>query len=87
MLSPVVIGHGVGGASVGTLVRSACRPMNLVIGGLVVIAWGALIAWTGAGSRGWQARLCADLAARPQVCAAVQAAGPDARPAGTGAAS
>lgn len=49
-----------------------CSPANLVLAVLVAAGWLALIGWTGTGSAGWQARLCADLELQPRSCSAVR---------------
>ncbi|MCC0809451.1 hypothetical protein FPV16_25175 [Methylobacterium sp. W2] len=41
-------------------IRSACGPSTLVPGLLILVGWLAFLGWTGAGSDGWQARVCAD---------------------------
>ena len=51
------------------LARAFCTPGNLTFGAVLVLAWLALIGWTGAGPEGWQARICADLHQGPQSCA------------------
>lgn len=52
--------------------RGLCTPGNLLLAGVLVLGWLALIGWTGAGADGWQARLCADLDLQPRVCQAVR---------------
>ncbi|GJE18887.1 hypothetical protein [Methylobacterium marchantiae] len=47
-------------------IRSACRPSNLLPGLLILVGWLAFVGWTGSGSDGWQARVCADLGAHGQ---------------------
>jgi hypothetical protein len=56
------------------LVRSALRPSNLLLGGVLLAGWLVLVGWTGAGPEGWQARLCADLDLQPRACGAIQLA-------------
>ena len=41
-------------------IRSACGPSTLVTGLLILVGWLAFLGWTGAGSDGWQARVCAE---------------------------
>ncbi|MBD8903157.1 hypothetical protein [Methylobacterium bullatum] len=41
-------------------IRSACGPSTLLPGLLILVGWLAFLGWTGAGSDGWQARVCAD---------------------------
>lgn len=48
-------------------VRSACRVSNLLPGLLILVGWLAFIGWTGAGSDGWQARICSDLCEHAQI--------------------
>lgn len=55
--------------------RRVLRPSNLLLGGVLLAGWLALVGWTGAGPEGWQARLCADLDLRPRSCSAVQPVG------------
>ncbi|WP_232630313.1 hypothetical protein [Methylobacterium sp. Leaf118] len=57
--------------------RQACTPGNLALCAVVAFGWFALIGWTGAGPKGWQARLCADLALQPRACAILPAAEAD----------
>ncbi|GJD54957.1 hypothetical protein [Methylobacterium dankookense] len=75
------------GSGLARLLGAVCTPANLLLGCALVLGWLALIAWTGAGPGGWQARLCADLDAQPRACAAVQASRTDDRPGIPGAAS
>ncbi|MDR7036595.1 MULTISPECIES: hypothetical protein [Methylobacterium] len=51
--------------------RAASSPANLLLVAILLVGWLALIGWTGAGPRGWQARLCAGLAAQSQSCGAL----------------
>ena len=60
-----------GAAHIVATVRAICTPANLTFAAVLVLAWMALISWTGAGSKGWQARLCADLSQNAQACAAI----------------
>ena len=54
------------------LIRSALRPSNLLLGGVLLVGWLVLVGWTGAGPDGWQARLCADLDRQPRACGAIR---------------
>lgn len=54
--------------------REACTPANLALCAVVALGWFALIGWTGAGEKGWQARLCADLDLQPRACAVLPGA-------------
>lgn len=56
-------------------VRSACRVSNLLPGLLILVGWLAFIGWTGAGSDGWQARICSDLGEHAQSCGSIQPVG------------
>ena len=58
-------------------VRASCAPEHLLLGAVLVLGWAALIAWTGNGAVGWQARLCADAEATLSACRVVGAASPD----------
>lgn len=87
MRGPVDSFDGTADPRLGHLLRALCTPTNLILGSVLLFGWIALIAWTGSGTRGWQARLCADLDAQPRACAAVQAARSDGRRPETGAAS
>lgn len=87
MRGPVSLCDGAADPRLGHLLRALCTPTNLILGSVLLLGWIALIAWTGSGTRGWQARLCADLDAQPRACAAVQAARSDGQRAETGAAS
>ncbi|MCK2055511.1 MULTISPECIES: hypothetical protein [unclassified Methylobacterium] len=49
-------------------VRTLVAPEHLLLGAVLVLGWAALIAWTGNGSVGWQARLCADADASVTAC-------------------
>ena len=53
--------------------RAVASPTDALVACVLILGWAALLAWTGSGPRGWQARLCADLDAQPRACAAVQA--------------
>lgn len=66
-----------GGAALRILasIRSACRMSNLLPGLLILVGWLAFIGWTGAGSDGWQARVCADLGGQARSCGAIQSEG------------
>jgi hypothetical protein len=55
------------------LARAACTPANLTFAAVLVLAWLALIGWTGAGPEGWQARICADLHQGLQSCTTTSA--------------
>ena len=46
-------------------------PEHLLLGTVLVLGWAALIAWTGNGAVGWQARLCADADASVAACRVV----------------
>ena len=46
-------------------------PEHLLLGTVLVLGWAALIAWTGNGSVGWQARLCAHPDAAIAACRVV----------------
>lgn len=48
--------------------RTLCAPEHLLLGAVLALGWAALIAWTGNGSVGWQARLCADADASLVAC-------------------
>lgn len=50
--------------------RAFCAPEHLLLGAVFVLGWAALIAWTGNGTVGWQARLCADADATLAACRA-----------------
>ncbi|MCJ2043705.1 hypothetical protein MKK58_04025 [Methylobacterium sp. J-078] len=52
-------------------VRALFAPDHLLLGAVLVLGWAALIAWTGNGSVGWQARLCADADAAIAACRVV----------------
>ena len=60
---------GTGATRLLTTLRAFCTPANLTFAAVLVLAWMALISWTGAGPKGWQARLCADLSQTAQACA------------------
>ncbi|MCJ2124975.1 hypothetical protein [Methylobacterium sp. J-077] len=60
---------GTGPTRILTTIRAFCTPANLTFAAVLVLAWMALISWTGAGPKGWQARLCADLSQTVQSCA------------------
>ncbi|GJD76095.1 hypothetical protein [Methylobacterium goesingense] len=51
--------------------RALVAPDHLLLGAVLVLGWAALIAWTGNGSVGWQARLCADADAATAACRVV----------------
>lgn len=55
--------------------RSACRMSNLLPGLLILVGWLAFIGWTGAGSDGWQARVCAHLGGHAYSCGSINAQG------------
>ncbi|KST58665.1 hypothetical protein AO398_21170 [Methylobacterium sp. GXS13] len=65
---------GPGGAHFRAALRTFCSPANLTFAAVLVLAWMALISWTGAGPKGWQARLCADVSQTAQACAAAASA-------------
>ncbi|MCJ2033409.1 hypothetical protein [Methylobacterium sp. J-068] len=48
--------------------RALWAPEPLLLGAVLVLGWAALIAWTGNGAVGWQARLCADAEASLPAC-------------------
>jgi hypothetical protein len=60
---------GARGPGVRALAHAVCTPANLTFAAVLVLAWMALIGWTGSGPEGWQARICADLHQGPQSCA------------------
>jgi hypothetical protein len=51
--------------------RAFVAPERLLLGAVLVLGWAALIAWTGNGAVGWQARLCADADASVAACRVV----------------
>jgi hypothetical protein len=51
--------------------RALVAPDHLLLGAVLVLGWAALIAWTGNGSVGWQARLCAHADAAIAACRVV----------------
>ncbi|MEA1833370.1 hypothetical protein U8607_14895 [Methylobacterium durans] len=55
-----------------TQLRVLASPMNVLLGGLLVLGWLAFVGWTGAGPTGWQARVCGGLDLRPQACGPVR---------------
>ncbi|SFL22545.1 hypothetical protein [Methylobacterium pseudosasicola] len=61
---------GTGSARSLATIRAFCKPANLTFAAVLVLAWMALISWTGAGPKGWQARICADLSQTAQACTA-----------------
>ncbi|WP_019904211.1 hypothetical protein [Methylobacterium sp. 77] len=56
-------------------IRSAFRPSSLLPGILILVGWLAFIGWTGAGSDGWQARICADPFMQARSCGTIQLEG------------
>ncbi|MDE4909533.1 MULTISPECIES: hypothetical protein [unclassified Methylobacterium] len=54
-----------------SVVAAASRPANLLAVLFVLLGWAALIAWTGNGPGGWQARTCAGLGLASRACAEV----------------
>jgi hypothetical protein len=86
---PSTYGPRLGGPARGRSrgLASVVSPVNALAVCLLVLGWAALLAWTGSGPRGWQARLCADLDALPRACAAVQAQHSDGLALAPGAAS
>ncbi|MGU3362561.1 hypothetical protein ACLBWX_19725 [Methylobacterium sp. M6A4_1b] len=52
-------------------VRAFVAPEHLLLGAVLLLGWAALIAWTGNGAVGWQARLCADADASVAACRVV----------------
>ena len=51
--------------------RALMRPVNLLLGTMVLLGWACLLSWTGTGPGGWQARACAGLDHAPRACADV----------------
>jgi hypothetical protein len=67
-----------------TSIRSVWRPSTLLPGLLILFGWLAFLGWTGAGSDGWQARVCADHAEQswswqPRSCGTTHSDGVDGR--------
>ncbi|MET0257596.1 MAG: hypothetical protein ABW179_03360 [Methylobacterium sp.] len=53
-------------------IRAVATPSNLLLAGAVMFGWLALVAWTGNGPDGWQARSCAELDLGRASCNAVR---------------
>ncbi len=69
--------------------RTLVRPVNLLLGAMVLLGWMCLLSWTGTGPGGWQARACVGLDHAPRACADVVPAKDQSRvvPHGSGFAS
>lgn len=61
-----------GGERMLAMVRAVATPSNLTLAGAVTFGWLALVAWTGNGPEGWQARSCAELDLGRTSCSAVR---------------
>lgn len=69
-----------GGSRALEIARAVCTPANLLLAGLMVFGWVALVGWTGAGPNGWQARICTGLDLLPRSCQALQLTDDGGRP-------
>ncbi len=54
------------------VVWAVATPSRLTLAGAVTVGWLALVAWTGTGPDGWQARSCAEFDLGRSSCAAVR---------------
>lgn len=58
--------------SIRSAVWAATTPSNLTLAGFMIFGWLALVAWTGTGPDGWQARSCVQLNFRGPSCDTVR---------------
>ncbi|GEP00337.1 hypothetical protein [Methylobacterium haplocladii] len=53
-------------------IRAIATPSNLMLAGAVAFGWLALVAWTGNGPDGWQARSCAEFDLGRASCSTIR---------------